>query len=74
MEQALVKLYNAHNTFTVTSEKFKIVSFDFPKMKNVVVFPVKLICCIVFESASNSFCLFKYLLLSCYNTFEIFIF
>ena len=48
------------NSFTVPCEKSKIVSLPFSIMKNEVVcpglsrFPVKLICCIAFGSASNS--------------------
>ena len=49
----------------VASEKFKTVSFASLIMKNIVVFPsqsrfpVKLICCIAFQSVSRACCLLK---------------
>ena len=45
------------------SEKCKIVSFTSPIMKNIVassgrfIFPVKLVCCTAFGSASSAYCL-----------------
>ena len=54
-----------HNTFTVPCEKSKMVSFASSIMKNIVApaaqsrFPVKLICCIAFGSASSACCLLK---------------
>ena len=55
------------NTFTVSCEKSKAISFASSKIKNVVVFAtefqarflVKSICCIAFGSASSAFCLLK---------------
>ena len=53
------------NTFTVPCEKSKMVSFASSIMKNIVApaaqsrFPVKLICCIAFGSASSACCLLK---------------
>ena len=53
------------NTFTVPYEKFKMVSFASSIMKNILApaarsrFPVKLVCCIEFGSASGACCLFK---------------
>ena len=65
------------NTLTVTHEKSKTVSFASSVMKSIVVlsfifrswlslrfrFPVRLICCIAFGSASSACCLLK----SCYH-------
>ena len=54
-----------HNTLTVPCEKSKMVSFASLIMKNIVApaaqsrFPVKLICCIAFGSASSGSCLVK---------------
>ena len=56
-----------YSTLTVPFEKSKIVSFTSSIMKNIIVFaflsraefPVKLICCIAFGSASSTFCLLK---------------
>ena len=54
-----------HNTFTVLCEKPKTVSFASSMMKNIVApvagskFPVRLICCIAFESASSACYLLK---------------
>ena len=54
-----------YNSFTVPCKKFKIVSFASSIMKNITLlllplrFPVKLICCIVFGSASSGYCLLK---------------
>ena len=54
-----------HNTFTVPCEKSKTVSFASSMMKNIVApaagskFPVRLICCIAFGSASSTFYLLK---------------
>ena len=48
-----------HNTFTILCEKSKTVYFASSVMKNIVApsarsrFPVKLICCIAFGSASS---------------------
>ena len=48
-----------------SSEKSNIVSLNFSRIKDIVVspawskFPVKLIFCIAFESASSAFCLLK---------------
>ena len=58
-------LKHIHNTFTVPCEKSKILFFFSSIMKNTVApaaqskFPVKLICCIAFESASSASCLVK---------------
>ena len=54
-----------HNTLKVTCKKFKMGSFTFSIMKNVVMlpawsrFPVKLISCFGFGSASSPGCLLK---------------
>ena len=54
-----------YNTLTVLYEKFKMVWFAFLMMKNFAVpaawsrFPVKLIYCIAFRSASSVCCLLK---------------
>ena len=63
-----------YNTFTVPCEKSRTVSLTssitknivvFPVMKNTVIFlgeskfPVKLVCCIAFGSASTASCLLK---------------
>ena len=54
-----------HNIFTVPCEKSKMVSLASPVMNKIVVFPsryrfpVRLICCIYFGSASSTFCLLK---------------
>ena len=59
----------------VTFEKFETVSFISSIMKNIVVFPsqaiflVKLICCIVFGSASS--CLLKSTAISWIIFFEM---
>ena len=55
-----------HNTFTVPCEKFKIVYFTSLIMENINLsapsrFPVKLICCIVFGSASSACYLLKFI-------------
>ena len=53
------------NTFTVPCEKYKMVSFDFSIVKNIVVFwsqskfAVKLICCISIGLAWSACCLLK---------------
>ena len=65
-----------HNIFTVPCEKSKMVSFTSSIMKNVIVFPsrsrfaIKLICCIVFGSAS--FGLHVVYLIYCYHLITIF--
>ena len=52
-----------YNTFTVSCEKSKTVSFASSVMKNIVAccsrFPVKLISCIAFGSASSACCIHK---------------
>ena len=54
-----------HNTFAVHCKKSEMASFASSIMKSIVVFPglsifpVKLICCIAFGSASSSCCLLK---------------
>ena len=54
-----------YNTLTVPCEKSKMVSFASSIMKNIAApavqsrFPVKLICCIAFGSASSACCLLK---------------
>ena len=54
-----------YNTCTVSYEKSKMVSFASSIIKDIVVFPaqsrfpVKLICCIAFGSASSAYCLLK---------------
>ena len=54
-----------NNIFTVSCEKSKTVSYASSIMKNIVApsarsrFPVKLICCIAFGSASSYCCLLK---------------
>ena len=58
-----------HNILTVPCEKSKMVSFSSSKMKTIIVlsftfspqfrFPVKLIYCIAFGSASISCCVLK---------------
>ena len=59
-----------YNTLTVPCEKFKIVSSTSSYMKKIFVspersrFPVKLICCIAFGSASSTFCLLKSIAIS----------
>ena len=56
-----------HNTFTVPCENSKMVSFASSIMKNIAVFlaqsrfPVKVICCMAFPSASSICCLLKYI-------------
>ena len=68
----LQKLYEAlnHNTLTVPFEKSKTVSFASSTMKYILAhsplvrFPVKLICCIAFGSASNFCCLLKSIAIS----------
>ena len=68
MEHAVTKLYDdIHNTLTVPCEKSEMVSFASSVTKNIVVFafrsqarfPVKLIFCIAFRSASIACCLIK---------------
>ena len=57
-----------HNTFTVSCENYKKVSFASSMIKNIVViafrfsdrFPVKLTCCIAFGSAPRVCCLIKF--------------
>ena len=54
-----------HKTFTAPCEKSKTFSFPSSIMKNIVApsarsrFPLKLICCIAFGSASNACYLLK---------------
>ena len=61
----LYKAKEIYNTFTVPCEKYKIVSFDYLVMKNIVVFPalskfpVKLIFWFALGSVSKSCCLRK---------------
>ena len=56
---------NIHNTLTVSCEKSKMFSFTSSIMKNLTQlfaplrFPVKLICCVAFGSASIACCLLK---------------
>ena len=64
--ETLAKSYNnIHNTFTVLCEKSKTVSFASSIMKNIVPFsarsrfPINLICCIAFGSASSACWLLK---------------
>ena len=58
-----IKAKQICNTLTVPCKKSKIVSFASSVMKRIVTswsrFPVKLICCIAFGSASSAFCLLK---------------
>ena len=56
---------HVYNTLRVTSEKLNMVSFTYSRMKSIHApsaqsrFPVKLICCITFGSASGACCLLK---------------
>ena len=68
MEHAVAKSYDdIHNTLTAPCEKSKIVSFASSIMKNINLllvplrFPVKLIYCNAFGSASSACCLFKFI-------------
>ena len=58
-----IKTKSNHNTLTLPFRKSKTVSFASSIIKNIVAlfsrFPVKLICCIAFRSASNFCCLLK---------------
>ena len=67
VEYALTKSYDdIHKTLTVSCEKSKMVYFASSIMKNIVAsssqsrFPVKLICCIAFGSASSAYYLLKF--------------
>ena len=62
----MVKSHNdTNNTLKVPREKSETVSFTFSMMKKIFAhsarfrFPVKLICCIAFRSASSACCLHK---------------
>ena len=63
-----------HSTYTVSCEKIKMVSFRSSIMQNIILtparskFPMKLICCIAFESTLALF-LYLNLLISFFNNF-----